>query len=61
MELGWPLLVWQWVVVSGETQVLNSNSKTGVQDPPPWRVDTPTLGEILDPPLIGCSFWEKLC
>ena len=33
MELGQPSLVWPCVVVSGETQVLNSNSKTGVQDP----------------------------
>ena len=33
MELGQPPPVWQWAVVSGETQVLNSNSKTGVQDP----------------------------
>ena len=33
MELGQPLPVWRWAVVSGETQLLNSNSKTGVQDP----------------------------
>ena len=29
-----PLPIWRWAVVSGETQFLNSNSKTGVQDPP---------------------------
>ena len=29
-----PLSKWQWVVVSGKTQFLNSNSKPGVQDPP---------------------------
>ena len=33
MELGWPLPVWQWAVVSGETQVLNSNSTAAVQYP----------------------------
>ena len=33
MELGQPLPVWRWAVVSGETRLLNSNSKTGVQDP----------------------------
>ena len=34
MELGRPPPVWQWTVVSGETQVLNSNSTSAVQDPP---------------------------
>ena len=28
-----PLPKWWWAVASGETQFLNSNSKTGVQDP----------------------------
>ena len=37
MELGRPPLVWQWAVVSGETQVLNSNSTSAVQDPPSGR------------------------
>ena len=38
MELGRPLPVWQWPVVSGETQVLNSNSTLAVQDPPTVRM-----------------------
>ena len=33
MELGGPPLVWRWAVVSGKTQVLNSNSNSTVQDP----------------------------
>ena len=45
-ELGRPLPVWQWAVVSSETQVLNSNSKTGVQDPH-------TLSEFIQPILNG--------
>ena len=33
MELGQPLPVWHSVVAYGETQVLNSNSTSAVQDP----------------------------
>ena len=36
MELGQPLPVWHSAVAYGETQVLNSNSTSAVQDPPGW-------------------------
>ena len=39
MELGRPLPVWHSAVAYGQTQVLNSNSTSAVQDPHPFNLD----------------------
>ena len=62
MELGQPPLVWQWAVVSGETQVLNSNSTSAVQDPLdkynlylPDQLWTQNFPEGARTPIIWCT------